>query len=45
MAGLSRGALVGHCARLRVDVTRIGEPAAAAKIVLRRLAAPAGADT
>ena len=38
MAGLTRGALVGHCARLRVDVSRIGEPAAAAKIVLRRLA-------
>ena len=38
LAGLNRGALVGHCARLRVDVSRIGEPATTAKIVLRRLA-------
>ena len=38
MAGLNRGALVGHCARLRADVSRIGEPATTAKIVLRRLA-------
>jgi hypothetical protein len=38
MAGSNRGALVGHCARLRADISGIGEPAAAAKIVLRRLA-------
>lgn len=38
MAGVNRGALVSHCARLRADVNRVGEPATTAKIVLRRLA-------
>jgi len=30
MTGLNRGALVGRCARLRADVSRIGEPATTA---------------
>jgi transposase len=35
---LDRAALVVRCARLRVDTTQIADPAAAAKIALRRLA-------
>src|SRR6478609_9242676 len=39
LAGLDRAALVVRCARLRVDTTKqIADPAAAAKIALRRLA-------
>jgi transposase len=38
LAGLDRAALVVRCARLRVDTTQIADPAAAAKIALRRLA-------
>jgi len=36
MAGFNPGAFIATAARLRVDVSRIGEPAAAAEIVLRR---------
>jgi transposase len=38
LAGHSRAALVGRCARLRVDAGTVGDPAGAARIALRRLA-------
>jgi transposase len=38
LAGLTRAALVSRCARLRADHTAIGDPAVAAKAMLRTLA-------